>query len=225
VYGRDIAGKTRILEPSGGLIHGSLVLQDRESDTYWSIMTGEAIGGPLKGEHLQELPLGTKARWQDWVKQHPETVVLSVDGVEHIVRNPYDQYFESGEGFRGSRATDSRLATKSPIFAFRLAGHKYAAPHDRLKSGRTFDLGEIKIFLYREKGAPVFASTHAFYRKGETGFEKIDGVWVDTQTGAKFNSETGAFESEKGGPEPLTGIDTFWYNWSLNNPDTELLGK
>ena len=24
---------------------------------------------------------------------------------------------------------------------------------------------------------------------------------------------------------PLKGFDTFWYNWSLNNPDTELLGQ
>jgi len=24
-------------------------------------------------------------------------------------------------------------------------------------------------------------------------------------------------------PEDLVGFDTFWYNWSLNNPETKLL--
>ncbi|RMD94031.1 MAG: DUF3179 domain-containing protein, partial [Calditrichaeota bacterium] len=120
MYGREYQGKTLSFEPSGGLMNSSLVMQDRETDSYWSIMTGDAIGGKMKGEKLKELPVGVKMKWKDWIKKHPNTLVLSVQGREDVPRNVYRDYFRSGRGFRGIKAKDKRLKTKEPIFAFQL---------------------------------------------------------------------------------------------------------
>ncbi len=49
MYSRDYEGKTLKFEPSGGLVNGALILQDKETDTYWSIMEGKAIEGKLSG--------------------------------------------------------------------------------------------------------------------------------------------------------------------------------
>jgi hypothetical protein len=225
VYGREYRGKIHTFEASGGLMHSALVMQDRETDSYWSIMTGDAIAGELKGTQLQELPTGVKMQWKDWVKRHPNTLVLSVAGIEDVLVNPYDNYFSSKEGYRGAKAPDKRLKTKEPIFSFQLEGQKLAVPLKKIEGGKTFDLGKIKIFLYRPPRSAFFHSTIA-YKSNGAGFKKEKGTWHDLDSGCKFNPENSAFENGQAPcPERLEGFDTFWYNWGLTHPDTEVLGK
>ncbi len=122
-------------------MHSSLVMQDMETDTYWAIMSGEAIAGEMKGTMLRELPIGEKMRWRDWAEKYPDTKVLSVEGREDVSRNPYDSYFRSRDGFRGQSAKDGRLKTKTPIFAFHYQGRSYAVPYKAFEGGKAFDLG------------------------------------------------------------------------------------
>ena len=75
-------------------MNASLVMQDFETDSYWAIMRGESIAGEFKGTKLKELPFGKKAMWKDWVKEHPNTVVLSVNGREDGP-DGYQRYFSS----------------------------------------------------------------------------------------------------------------------------------
>lgn len=204
-------------------MHSSLVMQDRETDTYWAIMTGEAIAGEMKGSKLKELPVGEKIQWKDWSGKYPNTLVLSVNGREDVSWNPYTDYFRSNQGFRGTRARDKRLGTKEPIFAFHYEGQHYAVPWKVIEGGRAFDVGSIKLFLYRPKGAEIFYSTIAYKTSG-TGFKQEKGNWFDVDSGGRFNSKNGSFESGNGPcPERFEGFDTFWYNWSLTNPDTKIL--
>lgn len=223
MYGREYQGKKLNFEASGGLVHSSLVMQDRETDTYWAIMSGTAIRGKLTGTKLEELPVGEKMQWKDWVKKHPDTQVLSVGGLEDLQRNPYAGYFRSSQGFRGERARDKRLKTKEPIFSFHLQGESYAVAHKIVEGGKSFVLGSLKLFFYRPRKADMFQSTAAFISKNK-GFEFQNGSWVDLDSGCKFNPDTGAFEGEAATcAERIPGFDTFWYNWSLANPDTKLL--
>lgn len=204
-------------------MHSSLVLQDRETDTYWAIMTGEAIAGELKGNKLKELPVSAKVQWKDWLNQHPNTFVLSVNGREDVPFNPYMDYFSSKQGFRSASAKDKRLRTKDPIFAFHFEDQEYAVPYKTIEGGKTVDLGKVKLFLYRPKGAAIFYSTIAYKTTG-TGFKQEKGNWIAIDSGCTFNTENGSFESgQKPCPERFHGFDTFWYNWSLTNPDTKLL--
>ena len=83
VYGRKHGDQELNFEASGALLDASLVMRDRETDSWWSIMTSDAIGGELEGDELEELPLGEKSTWKDWVARHPQTLVLSVEGREH----------------------------------------------------------------------------------------------------------------------------------------------
>jgi hypothetical protein len=196
-------------------------MQDRETDTYWSIMEGEAIAGKLKGNELVELPVSKKIQWKDWVTLHPDTLVLSVDGREDIGINPYNNYFRDSRGFRGQTAKDKRLETKEPIFAFDFEGKKYAVPFEKIEEGKAFELdGGTHVFLYRPKKAELFESTAA-YVSSSGGFEKKDGVWVAKNTEARFDTDKAEFIGDF--VMVLPGFDTFWYNWSLSNPETEVL--
>jgi len=223
VYGREYNGRKINFEASGGLINSSLVMQDFETDSYWAIMSGEAIAGKLKGTKLVELPVGEKMKWQDWRKKHPETVVLSINGREEG-RDVYRDYFTSSRGFGNSQAQDKRLKTKEPIFAFRLGDKPYAVAYKKVKRGFTADLGDVKLFFYRPKKAGLFEST-TVYASTESGFKQVDGQWLHEASGCVFNPETGTFEGNTDTcPQRFKGgFDTFWYNWSLNNPETEIL--
>jgi hypothetical protein len=223
VYGRKYRDKELRFEPSGGLMHSSLVMQDKETDSYWSIMTGDSLAGELKGTPLEELPVGVKAQWKDWFAAHPDTLVLSVEGREHEDVNPYDNYFSSAEGFRGMTATDDRLPTKTPIYAFQLDGDPYAVPFSSFEDGGTFKVGERTVFLYRPKGAVLFHSSVAYVTSGVV--RRSEGSWR-TQGGAVFDIDSGSFTGEGAGSvDRLDGFDTFWFNWSLTHPATRVLER
>ncbi len=219
MYSRSYGGQELNFEPSGGLVNSSLVMQDKQTDSYWSIMSGQATAGRLRGTKLVELPVSEKVRWSEWRQRHPDTLVLSIGGREYS-RDAYASYWRDPNGFRGQRARDRRLPTKAPIFAFELAGADYAAAHDAIEGGAVFSLADgRRVFLYREPGAPLFASTAAFV--SAAGFVRDGDAWVELGTGARFDADTRAFVG--GEVERLPGFDTFWYTWSLNNPETQLL--
>ncbi len=225
MYGREYGDKELRFEASGGLMHASLVMRDKETDSYWSIMTGDSLAGEYKGTRLVEMPLGAKMQWKDWVAEHPETLVLSVEGVEHPETNPYDNYFSSPDGFRGVKAEDDRLPTKETIYSFQLGGEAYAVPYSQFEDGGTFQAGGKHLFLYRPEGSAIFYSTLA-YVSSEGGFEHSDGAWRHAGSGAVFDPEEGRFAASDGTQvERLDGFDTFWFNWSMTNPETEILKR
>ncbi len=243
MYDRNYAGETLNFEPSGGLMNASLVMQDKQTDTYWSIMSGEAEAGPLAGTDLVELPVGEKTTWAEWVAEHPETLVLSVrrrgpDGGVVLVQDPggdaYGAYFAAAEGYRGTEATDTRLETKAQVHAFLHDGTAYAVDLGRVAGGKAFELEDgTHIYVYRRTGDEMYRGSAAFV--SEAGFEQRDGEWVERETGAVFDPERRDFYGGSllrragyyfggAGPVPrLNGFDTFWYTWSLTHTDTRLL--
>lgn len=214
VYGRNVAGRTLDFEASGALLAASLVMRDRETDSWWSIMSSEAIGGPLEGTELVELPVGEKTPWSAWRREHPETLVLSVEGQEHVATDPYESYLASGETFREAELSDDRLPAKEPVFTFHLGDEAWAVPHAAFPGGDLFELPERdrKLLLFREEGASVYASTDAWLvEPSVVADRKLPVELVD------------AARAGEAGFERLGGFDTFWYTWVGVNRDTRLL--
>jgi len=194
----------------------SLVMRDRETDSWWSIMTSDAIGGELVGTDLVELPRGEKATWKDWRERHPDTLVLSVEGEEHVDNNPYDNYFASESTFRDLEIDDHRLEPKDPIYSFWWADEPYAVPHTAFAGGKVLEVegwGDQRLFLYRGKKATIFESTQAWV---------VPATLADQAKQSKDLLEL-LSSSDTGGAERLTGFDTFWYNWISVNEDTHLV--
>jgi hypothetical protein len=223
VYDRTIDNQELTFEPSGGLINSSLVMQDRETDSYWPIMRGSAAAGSLKGTELNELAVNRKMKWKDWKRRHPDTLVLSVNGKEDD-KAAYDTYFKSRQGFRGARAIDKRLQTKDSVFVFRIKRDSYAVYLKNLGNGKTWSVSGKQVFLYRHPSAKLHDSTLAFVSKGNSIVSR-DGNWIDESSGCSFDPTAGEFRGGRKCPAALAGFDTFWYNWSLNNPDTQLLAE
>lgn len=220
VYNRRIKGRELHFEPSGVLMHGAIVMQDKETDSYWPILQGQAMYGTLAGTPLEVLPVSVKVRYGDWLREHPDTLVLSSQGREHLERNPLEPYLASSYGFRGLLATDARLATKEPVFGFELRGKRYAVRAADLSGGRVFRVAAEWVLLYRPPAAALNEDTLAF--ASSSGFTPSAGSWAEKGTAAPFDPARRGFVG-KAAARPVLGFDTFWYVWSLNHPDTELL--
>jgi len=219
VFDRRVAGRELSFEPSGVLMHGSIVLQDRQTDSFWPLLHEQSLYGPLEGTSLVRLPGATKARFRDWVREHPDTLVWSWNGMEHLGKNPMVRYLNSAYGFKGEVAKDDCLETKTLVFGFELDGQPLAAAAEDLEGGVLFAVGERSLLLYRRPGADRNSPTLAFVSKA--GFRRERDTWVANATGARFDPWRGF--PGPGGPKRLLGFDTFWYVWSLNHPDTALL--
>ena len=216
-------------------MNASLVMRDRETDSWWSIITGDAIGGVLQGTQLVEVPVAEKLTWGEWKKRHPDTLVLSVDGKEHDESNPYASYFTSSRTFRNLSTSDTRMYDKASIYAFQLNGIPYAVAHSKFEGGRSFKLSKTReVFLFRKKSSSIFESTYAYIadvdHEGDR-FVKKDGKWSYAVTGDEFTSGGGfAVEPEAKAEKAaaptlvkLNGFDTFWYIWATTHENVKVL--
>lgn len=93
---------------SGLLYNSDVLLYDRQSESLWSQILGQAISGPYRGNTLEKIAL-THTSWADWVNTHPDTLVLS----EHTGysrdyrRNPYS-------GYENSRSLYFQVSNRAP---------------------------------------------------------------------------------------------------------------
>ncbi len=181
----------------------------------------------MESAELEELSIGEKALWKDWVGRYPDTLVLSIEGREHIEDNAYDNYFANDRTFRDMKISDERLPPKEPIYAFWLGGQAVAVAHQDFEGGKVLnsrrhlkktglenvDLGDKRIVLFRSPGAAIFESTRA-YLVPKKQLQEVQTIsnWLPRESGA-----------EPEGFEALGGFDTFWYNWVSVNPETVLL--
>jgi hypothetical protein len=219
VIDRRLDGRSLTFDSAGGVVRGSPILKDRETGTHWSLVDAEAIRGPLKGRKLEHLSIGRRVLWKDWIARYPETVILSVGGTTHWYSGASERYFASADGVAGISAEDRRLATKAPVFAFSLHARAHAIAHVAIEGGRVFEIEGSTVFVYRRPKAAPFESTVAYIGQR---FERQDDAWVEARTSCRFDEASAAFTGSRC-PKPLEGLDTFWFVWSLNHPETALL--
>ena len=215
VYDRRYEDKTLRFEPSGGLLKASLVMRDRETDSWWPIMVGKAIAGPLTGASLKELSVSEKTTWGAWRRKHTASLVLAEGGRTHAPLNHYDDYFSSDRTFQNTQVEDRRLPAKAPIFAFRIDERAYAVPLGLIEGGTLMTLRDDPdhdVYLVRRPGASIFESTVAYL------------VPAGLSLHDEGEADPAALE-RRPGVRRLAGLDTYWYTWVGVNGETELLER
>ncbi len=205
-----------------------LVMYDRQTDSLWSQILGEAVEGELKGQKLEFLP-AWQTTWEDWKTRHPETKAL-IKGYEGL-RDPYFSYYVSGQaGVLGETVQDDRLERKDFIVGVALGDAAVAYPF------KTLD--EQLIINDVIDGKPVlvvFDPNHdsgvVFERQvnGQTlTFTILEGLEImDEETGTLWNGLTGeALSGELAGTElkRVKSTRSFWFGWKDFYPDTKVYG-
>lgn len=141
VYSRWIEGKERFFGVSGLLYRSNVLMYDRDTESLWSQIKGEAVTGPLTGTELEVLP-STLTTWQKWRKQHPETQVLSLDtGYSRSYdSDPYLDYYAQQSGFRSFFKLGPGEKEKELVVGVVVDGQARAYPMRSItKAGRITD--------------------------------------------------------------------------------------
>jgi hypothetical protein len=129
----DSNGRKLEFGVSGLLYNSDVLLYDRQTESLWSQIRKQAIAGPLKGLHLQQIPM-EHTSWSDWRARFPQTQVLSLDtGYRRdYSRSPYAGYADSEHLMFSVSHVDRRLHPKEQVIGVELNGAAKAYPFSEL---------------------------------------------------------------------------------------------
>ena len=126
---------------SGLLYRSNVLMYDKETESLWSQIRGEAVAGPLTGTRLQVLP-STLTSWEKWRKAYPETLVLSfATGYQRNYEfDPYLDYYQQQSGFFSFFKPGPNEREKELVVGIVIDGQARAYPFESLKkSGQIQD--------------------------------------------------------------------------------------
>jgi hypothetical protein len=144
----------------GALMEANLVMYDRATGSLWYQLRGTAIAGPLTGTQLARLPAAV-ARWADWKRRHPTTLVLAGDRasgrffrVESGGSPPSPRPMDAPSSLVSVR--DPRLQERQVVVGFHHQGHDYcfaAESWSRLEGGsRAVQAGSATLTMADRQG-------------------------------------------------------------------------
>jgi hypothetical protein len=242
-FDRRLDGRVLDFGTTGNLRFSDLVMWDRQTESWWQQITGEAIVGELTGQKLRPLPAGivSSAEFKDGF---PNGLVLSREtGYQRSYgRNPYVGYDDiNSSPFLFSGQTDGRLRPMERVVTVSLGGEDAAYPFSLLEQRRVVQdrVGgrPIVIFFARGTTSALDASSIPDSRDiGSTGvFEpsldgrslsfKADGDRiVDGETGSTWNvlgqATTGPLAGKR--LAPIVSGNHFWFAWVIFRPQTRI---
>ncbi|AXT86811.1 hypothetical protein C6I20_07260 [Aeromicrobium sp. A1-2] len=232
---------------SGMLFADNLVMYDRQTESLWPQLTGQASVGVLTGTQLEAIPMGTVA-WGDFVAAAPAAKVLSRDtGFDRPYgTNPYAGYDDpSGEllfGLPGE--VDTRLPVKERVIGISDDAAHVAVLRSSLVGEAPLEVtvGEREVVLWHLPGqtsaldadtiaggdeigtvgvfSPVLDGQELHFKAGSDGF-------VDRETGSEWNILGRATAGKLKGSvlDAVRHLDTFWFAWVVFHPETSLIGS
>ena len=243
VFDRQVGEEKRILDfgTTGYLRHSDMVMWDRQTESWWQQITGEAIVGEYTGTRLRFIP-ATLISWHDFRDSHPDASVLSRDTgyPRNYSRPPYPGYDAiEGRPFMFYGELDDTFPPMERIVGLKIGETAIAYPFSLFEESRVIsdsaEGADIVIFYEPDTlspflgmfGAesPVVGST-GVYSPNLDGrkltFKSEDYLIVDEQTGSTWNILGEAVEGPLAGSvlTPLVHTNDFWFAWRVFYPDT-----
>lgn len=211
---------------TGSLYENDMVMYDRDSDSQWFQVGGEALTGALHGTKLKRLP-ASMMRWAQFKENYPTGKVLSRetghrrdysrDAFANYNKNQQQLFFPISE-------IDDRLPAKSRVLGLEFDEISKTYNLDALKDGVYADrIGSQLVALFVQQSAGVAYDPRV---EGLTlSFELKEDQFVDEQTGSTWGfsgkATAGALEGTQ--LERLVQANVYWFSWALVQPDTKIV--
>jgi hypothetical protein len=226
VFDRTIDGKETEFGTSGKLYNSNLVMYDRNTDSMWSQALGQAVVGELTGYELKRIPFDL-AKWSDWKKLNPDSVVLSTDTGHSrpYGSDPYGDYYTDSRVIFPVKNSDDRMHPKEIILGFDHNGSYKAYNLSDIESRKIINDNINERNLVLVSVAPSLV--HAFDRTIESQvleFTMNENTITDKQTGSKWNLDglaiSGSLQGKQLDRVPFN--PGFWFEWVAFHPTTEV---
>ena len=251
-FDRQVGDQTLSFGTTGNLRNSDLVMYDRQTESWWQQITGQAVVGELTGTQLHVVP-SQIVSWAEFKRLHPGGLVLSTQtGFDRPYgSNPYAGYDRpNSTPFALGDQPDRTLPPKERVTAVQ-TGERSAVvyPFSRLErdapvndSVHTPTAGgrePIVVFFDPKVASPLDASEVSLGRKVGTAavFDRRDGgrelsFTAGRQTGTFRDRETGSTWDMGGrataGPlrgdslRQVTSDDQFWFALAAFFPHPEI---
>ena len=222
---------------SGMLYRNGLIMYDHQTESLWSHIVGQSIGGEYQGTHLAFIPT-LHTDWQSWRERHPDTLVISP---ALFGPDSYTSYYASssegviGRGtFGGGPERGDDIYSKEYVIGVRLGGEVRAYPFSVLNREPVVndEVGGVPVAVFFDKAT---ASGMVFDRRLDDGtilnFEAgLDDPTAvrDTETQSEWDRLTGRairgdLEGTKLIPAPITYA--FWFGWIDHHTNSTVYGR
>ncbi len=242
-FSRLVDGEERTFGVSGSLRRSDLIMYDRETETLWQQLTGEAIVGHHTGTVLEFLP-AQLVSFEEFAAAFADGMVLSRETghARNYGQNPYPFYDGSGRTLFPVGEFSDQLSPKERVLTLEIEGETAAFPFSALS--------ELVVIEAEVGGGPVVAfwqpgqvsalddqfiigsrnvgSAGAFspFLDGERlRFESREGAIVDNGTGSTWDVLGRAVEGPLAGARltPLVSGNHFWFAWAVFQPETRVI--
>jgi hypothetical protein len=173
VYDRRVEDRTLRFGTTGNLRNSDLVMWDRQTQSWWQQIGGEAVVGDYTGKKLTAIPSEVLS-WRDFKRRYPKGNVLSIDtGFNRPYGdNPYIEY-ETGKEppiFFEGRA-DRRLPAKERVSAVTVKDRTVVIPFSRLSKERVLNtaVAGMPIVVFYKNGVKSALDARAIMESEDVG--------------------------------------------------------
>ena len=242
-FDRRIDGKTYSFGVSGMLRHSDMIMFDRETETLWQQLSGEAIIGDLTGTILEALPAQIIS-FDQFVDAYPGGEVLSKETghFRDYGRNPYAGYDDIDERpFLYKGPLDKRVPPMEKLVTVSIDGVERAYPHRTTRKERVIhdEVNGQAIVVWHADGAvsaldksqisqsKMIGTTGVFLNEHEgerLSFKYTKEGFIDDQTKSLWDVTGKAIKGTLEGKQltPLPHGNFFAFAWFAFKPGAEL---
>jgi hypothetical protein len=240
---RRVDGRVLDFGTTGNLRKSDLVMWDRQTESWWQQIAGEAIVGALTGKSLNLLPASIIS-WGDFKRAFPSGRVLSKDtGFDRPYgKNPYVGYDNVGQRpFLYSGPIDGRLAAMERVVSVSFNGEDVAYPFGVLQKRRVISdkVGGRSVVVLFKPGTNSALDGASISNSRDVGeaavfdpeandqmltFRATADGFIDDQTGSQWNILGQAVSGPLAGSQlqPIVSGNHFWFAWAAFKPHTRI---
>ena len=204
-FDRTVRGRTLSFATTGNLRNSDLVMYDRQTESWWQQIGGQALVGHYAGTRLRQLPARIVA-WRDFVRDHPHGLVLTRNtGFSRPYgQNPYSGYDD---------------ASRPPFFPVAHAGDRRLQPKERvvfLERGRQAAVVPFSV-LQRKRLIRVTVGGHHLVERWHRGVTSV----LDSGSIADGRDVGSASVTENG--KPVIFDEPFWFAVAAFRPHVRIV--
>lgn len=244
-FERHVEGRLLDFGTSGLLYVDNLVMYDRQTESLWPQLTGQASVGLLTGTQLTPIPMGVVG-WEQFRRSHPDALVLTREtgAARDYGRNPYTGYDDPDGDLLVDPpgGTDGRLPVKERVVGIAVGSESVAVPRALVADTGVVHLtvGGRDVVVLHQPGQSSALDTDQIVDGQEIGsvgvfrpttrgrrltFAIRGERVIDAQTGSTWSVLGEATSGELVGSRlpAVVHLDTFWFAWVGFRPETRLV--
>lgn len=229
---------------TGNLRHSDLVMWDRQTESWWQQVSGEAIVGELAGSVLTSIP-SQLTSFAQFRESWPEGQVLSrATGFDRPYGdNPYPGYDDiDSSPFLFDQEADDRLPAMQRVIGVTLDDAAAAWPiaDDDPAQVINDEIADMPIVVITTEGAASALDASQISSGRDVGQSGVfrrdlddrvltfafsgDGTMMDEETGSSWSLTGEAMDGPLAGSQlrPIAHVIVFWFAWAAFQPETRI---